>query len=143
MKLDQWEIPLENYIDSNQLTPFAYGTFDCCLFAANCVLAETGVDIATEYRGLYTDEATAFALLSKVTGGFTVEDTMTHACTQYEFITPLPSVFYAQRGDVVSMVIGSVTTLGIVSLDGCSAWFTGDSLTKYPISECNKAWGIR
>lgn len=143
MKLDNWEIALETIVTGRMETPFEYGTHDCCLFAADCVLAISGVDIAEAYRGKYTDAVSAFALIQTVTGGTTVEDTMDHACKTHEFIRPLDSILYAQRGDVVSMIVGDTITLGVVALDGSHAWFTGESLTKYPLSKCARAWNIR
>ena len=34
-------------------TPFEWGVFDCCLFAADAVQAVTGVDLAERYRGYH------------------------------------------------------------------------------------------
>lgn len=35
--------------------PFAWGVNDCCLFAADAVLALTGKDVAADVRGSYSD----------------------------------------------------------------------------------------
>jgi hypothetical protein len=124
--------------------PFKYGAHDCSLFAADAILAISGVDVATEYRGLYSTAAEALALIAKVTGGSTVEDCMDDACRKHEFLTALPGVAHAQRGDVVSLQLADGSfSLGVVGLDGKRAWFTGDDeLTLVSISRCHRAWHI-
>jgi len=47
--------------------PFAWGSHDCALFSANGIEAMTGVDIASEFRGIYTDETSAKVAIEKVT----------------------------------------------------------------------------
>lgn len=48
--------------------PFAWGSHDCCLWAADVVQALTGQDFAAPYRGTYED-ATGAARLIKRLGG--------------------------------------------------------------------------
>lgn len=144
MRLDHWEISLDKLIAERLDAPFEYGAHDCCLFAADAVLAITGIDIASpDYRGKYNDAASAFALIETITGGTTVEDAMDHAMQSHEFVTALPSVLYAQRGDIVSCVRGEGIMLGVVGLSGTSAWLTDvDGLKKIPVQQCKRAWHI-
>src|ERR1700743_3011421 len=85
-----------------QPEPFAWGKQDCCLFAADGVQAITGVDIAEDFRGKYTDQASAFALIESITGGTTVVDGAAFCATKFgmqEWKAPL----CARRGDLVAV----------------------------------------
>lgn len=48
--------------------PFAWGAHDCCLFAADAVLALTGQDHAAGLRGTYTDAMGAVRVLQQLGG---------------------------------------------------------------------------
>jgi len=63
-----WRDRLDALIASRMATPFAWGTHDCCLFAADAVLAQTGADPAADLRGTYTDARQALALLKSLGG---------------------------------------------------------------------------
>lgn len=52
LRLDSWEKNLNEYLRT--VGPFEWGENDCCLFAANAVLAMTGVDVSKPYRGYKT-----------------------------------------------------------------------------------------
>lgn len=53
-RLPDWLPRLAAYIASVRGAPFAYGSFDCALFAAGAVEAMTGVDLSEGLRGKYT-----------------------------------------------------------------------------------------
>jgi len=74
-----------------------WGTNDCALFAANAILAITGTDIASDFRGKYSDEAGAFALIKSVTGGTTVADAAAW-CAAKHGLVELAHPLQAQRG---------------------------------------------
>lgn len=59
---------LHAQIEAARATPFAWGRHDCCLFAADCVLALTGVDHAAAWRGTYTDAVGAQRVLMRQGG---------------------------------------------------------------------------
>jgi hypothetical protein len=58
-----WQLRLAALINQRMATPLAWGTHDCCLFAADAVLACTGADLAADLRGSYHSEAEAQVLL--------------------------------------------------------------------------------
>lgn len=66
-RLPDWRQRLDDYLDSIDGKPFRWGELDCALFAADCVQAMTGVDLAADFRGLYTDQEGAEAAI-KVAG---------------------------------------------------------------------------
>ena len=78
-KHEQWKTrAFDGHLRKHAHTPFAWGTHDCCIGAANAILANTGTDIADDFRGKYSTEAEAFALIKTVTGGTTVGDAAAH-----------------------------------------------------------------
>lgn len=50
------------------MTPFAWGVFDCCLYMADWVLDQTGIDPAPHLRGTYASEEECDALLAREGG---------------------------------------------------------------------------
>src|SRR5579875_1052465 len=97
---------LDAYLRDTASKPFAWGSNDCCLFAANAIEAMTGVDIADDFRGKYTDEASAFALIKLVTGGSTVADAAAYCANKHGLKEWLnkdgkPTPLRALRGDLV------------------------------------------
>src|SRR5664279_4045305 len=78
---------------------FVWGTIDCCMFPANAIQSFTGVDIADDFRGKYSDEASAFKLIQTVTGGTTVAEAAAYCAVKHgliEYQHPL----MAKRGAV-------------------------------------------
>jgi len=57
------------YIDANKNTPFEWGKFDCCLFAANAIKVATGSDIAADFRGKYNTARGAKKALKRYGNG--------------------------------------------------------------------------
>lgn len=45
-------------------TPHAWGTHDCALFVADCIEAMTGFDLAADWRGSYSTETEAMAIIA-------------------------------------------------------------------------------
>lgn len=74
-------------------TPYVFGEHDCILFAANCVEAMTGVDLAADIRGRYKTEIGAARIIKNE--GFTNLGDM--------IASRLPEVHLREvrRGDVV------------------------------------------
>lgn len=67
-RLHDWQLRLEACIAERWARPFEWGVHDCTLFAADCVLAVTGVDHAADFRGKYTTEIGARKLLLRAGG---------------------------------------------------------------------------
>lgn len=62
-RIQDWQTALETLVRQRWVVPFTWGQQDCCLFAADCVLAATGKDVAEDVRGAYSSEAGAARLL--------------------------------------------------------------------------------
>lgn len=140
---------LHHYLTDAANQPFVWGTHDCCLFAANAIQAMTGVDIADDFRGKYTDQASAFTLIHSVTGGSTVEDAATYCANKHGLLewtrangTPLPLM--AKRGDLVvaSNDAGEVIA-GIVDLSGRYVAAVNETgYAQLPLSSIKRAWHV-
>lgn len=49
-----WRARLSAYVETCRTTPYDPGKHDCVLFAAGCIEAMTGVDLAAGWRGNYS-----------------------------------------------------------------------------------------
>lgn len=74
--------------------PFKWGTWDCCIFAADCVLVMTGEDKLELFRGTYGSKYTAAKALREIGSGTLVSTLQDHLG---ESIAP----HRAWRGDLV------------------------------------------
>jgi len=140
---------LPDYLKLAESFTFTWGVHDCCLFAADAVLALTGTDIAEEFRGKYTDDASALALIHSVTGGTTIIDAIVHCANTHGLVewkktdgTPLPLM--AQRGDLCAVLNGDGQTIaGIVDCTGrYVACMSEQGLRRFPLKSIQRAWHV-
>jgi hypothetical protein len=106
-------------------TPFAWGTNDCASFAADGILAMTGVDIAADFRGKYTDESSALEAIKTIAGGTTIADAAAYCAAKHnlaEWKYPL----LAKRGDLVVFTAGGRLQAGLMHLTGRHVVAPGD-----------------
>lgn len=135
---------LHQFLIDRATARFAWGTHDCALFAADGVQAMTGVDIASDFRGRYTDEAGAKAAIARITGvaNGTVEDAAAWCAAKHglvELIHPL----MAQRGDLVVLEDAGRVIAGLVHLSGRHVAAAGEQgLKKIPIAGVKRAWRV-
>jgi len=94
MMREDWVEVMGEQIEAARDKPFKWGEHDCCLFAANVVLAMTGEDYAKPYRGKYKTAKGAFRLLKKRS----LADTLTKH---------LDPVEHCNRGDV-ALISGNI-----------------------------------
>jgi hypothetical protein len=133
---------LHDFFLARATQPFAWGSNDCCLFPADAIRAMTGVDLAEDFRGKYSDEASAFALIKEVTGGETVADAAAW-CAQKHELPEWHLPLFAQRGDLVVVRDSGRLIAGIVGLTGRGAISVGEEgLKRLPLSAVVRAWKI-
>jgi hypothetical protein len=116
-------------------TPFAWGTHDCALFAADAIFAFTGVDIASEFRAKYNDQAGSVAIAKQVTGlaDPTVADCAAH-CAAKHGLKEIPPLM-AGRGDLVVLSDAGRVIAGIMHLSGRHVIAQGElGLKKIPVT---------
>jgi hypothetical protein len=99
-----WQKHLSEIRESRAHEPFRWGTNDCCMWAADAVLAMTGIDFAADFRGSYDDVKSAARLMSSLGG---IEALTTKALGE-----PVSTMF-ASVGDVVLVDQSGQTGLGI------------------------------
>jgi hypothetical protein len=95
--LDGWDSRLHAAIEAARGKTFQWGVFDCCLFACDVVLAETGVDMAEGLRGTYDDLQGAGAAMKRIGGGG-IEQLVEHFAAKHRCREVRPA--FAQRGGV-------------------------------------------
>ncbi len=130
---NNWPRHLTAALEAAMSQPFEWGKHDCCLFAATCVIAMTGVDPMAEFRGEYSDRQTALAALKEISGS-TLYNVM-----RRKFGNPRRP----RRGDVVYHVFEDGPTLGIC--DGVLCYFVGEEgeregLVTLPTSEMKRGF---
>jgi hypothetical protein len=139
---------LDAYLRDAATKPFAWGTTDCCLFAADAVLAMTGVDIADDFRGKYGTQAEALALIKTVTGGTTVTDAIVHCATKFGLMEWLkadgsPCPLMAKRGDLCAVLNDGNIIAGVIELSGRYVACQGDAgLIRLQLSAIQRAWHV-
>jgi hypothetical protein len=144
-RIEHWATRgLDAFLRSRAATPFAWGTHDCALFAADGIEVMTGVDIAADFRGKYSDEAGALEAIRTVAGGATVADAAAWCAAKHgleEWRHPL----CAQRGDLVvyeDEITGRPVS-GLVHLSGRHIVAAGpDGLKRVSITEVLRAWHV-
>lgn len=93
MRQGDWQQALSREAIRHAMTPYEYGEHDCILFAANCVLAMTGIDHAEDIRGRYSNALEA-AKIIKSNGFDSLGDMIASRLPEIE-------VREVGRGDVV------------------------------------------
>jgi hypothetical protein len=134
---------LPQFIESRLHTPFVWGSNDCALFAADAVLAATGVDIAEDFRGKYDSKLGAFRTIKEVTGGSTIEDAAAY-CAEKHGLKECQFPLMAKRGDLVIVHnnLGEKVA-GIVGLNGRHVYVPGDNgLVHFSIMGVIRAWSV-
>lgn len=103
-RLPDWQARFAALCEARRTAPFAWGTHDCCLWAADAVQALTGRDFAASYRGRYDDAKGAADLL--------VHDGGVGAIASAALGAPVP-VALAAVGDVVLVQQGGRKALAV------------------------------
>lgn len=122
---------LHDLIAERLTMPFAWGTHDCCLWAADAVLTQTGVDHAAAYRGTYGDALGAARLVRDLGG---LEAIAARAGT---LIRPMQ----AALGDIGLLHRGDRDVLGVCA--GQEWLVVGDfGLVPLRLDEAALAWSV-
>lgn len=134
IRFEDWPNRLAEFMKGAEKRPFSWGEWDCCLLAADCVLALTGTDPASDVRGRYTTRLGAARLIKGDFPGLIRRITATHGMAE---INPR----LAQRGDVCLVDSPMGEALGIC----VGAWIAcagPDGLTLLPLKSAICAWRV-
>ncbi len=129
MRREDWPERMVAAIDAARSQPFVWGESDCCLFAADVVLAMTGEDYAKAFRGKYKSARGALGALKRHGHG-DIEKTMDGMFERR----------YPMRGDVVMAVIDNQQALGICV--GADAAFKGPAGASFLSVDGLIAWAV-
>jgi hypothetical protein len=138
-RAENWPRRLDIWVNSCRSTAFAWGSHDCCLMAANGVYEITGVDIAATYRGTYSTQEEAAAIIESAGG---LEPLVQSACEPLGWTRTKPAL--ARRGDLVVFISPDTghPSLGI-SLGRDSVFpAIGGGLGFIPTTQCTTAWRV-
>jgi len=131
-RFPDWQSRLDVCIRERRRRAFRWGRQDCALFAADCALATTGVDLAAGERG-YDSEFGA----GRVLASYGSVDALATAKLGPPIATPL----LARTGDV-----GAVVTPGGRSLAVCTGqhWLVPGELglLTLPLRSAERAWRV-
>lgn len=152
-RFDDWLARLEAQLALQQQKSFEWGAFDCALHACDCVLAITGVDLAADFRGKYSSQEEALAIMRQLVGsewpgvtGSALEMLAANIAAQFEIPQAIFPTF-ARRGDVVLVRqpndLPAMGTLGVVGLDGLFALCASDQgLARVHMAHWIRGWLI-
>ena len=128
-----------DYLLERALAPYAWGTNDCATFAGDGILAITGVDIMTDFRG-YTTREEAMVKIRKVSGGSLAE--AIDWCAREYGLVERKYPLMAQRGDLVLYRNGDgELASGLVHLSGRHIVSPGEAqLLRMPITAVVRSW---
>jgi hypothetical protein len=122
--------------------PFQWQDNDCCTFVADAIKSFTGVDIAADFRGVYSDQIGAFKAIRTITGGTGVVDAAAYCAVKFG-LSELEHPLMAQRGDLVVVENGSELIAGIVHLNGRHVVVVSEAgLLRVSIRNIRRAWRV-
>ena len=117
---------------SRARAPFAWGSNDCALFAADCVQAVTGQDLAAELRG--HKDARGAARTLRRHGGLA-------AIAARALGAPCATVA-AREGDVVLMPVGKRVALAVCVSGAHAIGPTRSGLAIVPVADALHCWKV-
>jgi hypothetical protein len=138
-RAESWPEFLAAFIEARKCRAFEWGAHDCALFACDAVLEMTGVDLAEDFRGQYSDAVSALRVIRRTALG--VGELAENLAANFGIAEVPPAL--ARRGDIVLFDGEHGETLGIVALDGCHVLAPAeDGLDTRPLAIATRAWRI-
>ena len=129
-----------DFLHVRAFAPFAWGTNDCLMFAADGIMAIVGVDVAADFRGRYTDPNGALKTMRDVTGSIDMLTAVSAVAAKYG-LQKRANALMAQRGDVVLVPEGPRLICALVGLSGRWVHAPGDDgLRNICITQAQHAW---
>jgi hypothetical protein len=131
-RLPDWQERFSVFVQSRQAIPFAWGTNDCCTFAASCVQAITGHNPLPAHFVGHTTRLRATRVLL-VHGG------LANAVTGV--LGPSINPLFSQIGDVILLNPQDGPLLGICNGSVVFAP-SANGLVLLPLTDATAAWRI-
>lgn len=139
-RLADWQERLTDFLRERREMPFIKGKNDCFLFAADAVLAMTGTDLVSMWRGKYESPLQAFRLISKYSKGGNLIDAMRLRAAEFgiEEIKPASSML----GDVCAVWGVGGPGICVVLASGTALHMQATGMFEFPTSQSDAAWRI-
>jgi len=134
MRIVGWAEAMYAAIDAASERKFAWGSHDCCLFAADILLAMTGTDYAEPVRG-YTTQEEAQAIID----GYGEMEIMVTALVGLDALEAKGK--NVRRGDLVLMTKELGDTMG-VCIGANSVFVDHRGIAMCRTASCRLAWRI-
>ncbi len=131
---------LDEYLRAVAVRKFAYGSYDCCLFVCDGVLALTGVDVAAPFREKYSSRKRAYRAMESYAGNASVEAVTERVTSDYGM--PEITSLRAQRGDVGLVRRKHDYSLALVGLDGRFVAAAEHGFEYVPSQLIARAWRV-
>lgn len=140
MRREDWPARLAAAIADRSDKAWSWGAHDCCITAADLVLAMTGADPAKGIRGKYKSARGARSMLQRHGG----DAAALAASIAVREGWPRIAVSHAQRGDLVACDGPEGPALGIVDLSGQAALVADKTgFGRVPLRLAVAAWRVR
>lgn len=118
VRLPDWQARLRRFLRTNHGRPLEPGRHDCCLFGAGAVEAQTGVDLAADWRGRYSTFRGGYRMLRRA--GYADHVAFIAAHLPEARITSVRAgdiaIVPSEEGDAVGVVQGEAVY--VLGLDG-------------------------
>lgn len=135
-RLPDWPDRFAAAFDAAVARPFEWGVHDCCMMASDIALAITGRDPAELWRGTYSTEAGAEAVIA---AAGSLEAVVAGA--MQAFGAPDCAPAFARRGDFAVVMVDNMQTLGVVV--GATVAAPGlDGVRYVPLGSALRVWAI-
>ena len=145
-RVEGWETRLTRLIEEAPRTVFVWGRRDCCLWAADGVLALTTRDPAATWRGTYESEEGALRTMRGVLGPEVHPSRYVEAMAEAIAVT-IGAIEveepWARRGDIALIEGPMGRALGIVDLNG--RYIVGvspDGVARVPLAAGFRYWAV-
>jgi hypothetical protein len=99
-RFEDWPNRLAHLIASRKASPFVWGSNDCMMWGAECIIAQAGVDTLKAYRGVYSSPGGAAKALRQIGSHKRTEGLMD------EIWGPRRHISRARLGDIVAADFG-------------------------------------
>lgn len=110
IRFNDWQQKLDRFFASCSVTPFVWGKFDCCLFPADAIVEMTGVDIIPNFRGKYSTEDEALAIIDRA--GFANSEDLGRSVAE-KYGMQLITMDNVAKGDVILMKLEICSWFGV------------------------------
>lgn len=141
-KVKNWVGNLQSVLDKSNGKPFDWGSFNCCMFAADCVEAQTGIDFLDGEREKVSDKKSVIKYLEREAEGSLIQF-MENITAKYNMKEIKPAL--AQRGDlaIVKDHTGRAA-FAVIDLSGQSvtAIKPGIGASRVSLSAVERAWRV-